>query len=656
MHRPVTGLWVLLFGLFAWLAVAWADTLTVTASRANVRQGPGLTHGVVTTVPRGATFPVLSTQDGWHQILLDDGREAWIAETTVRLDAFGRALERREPASQRRVALVIGNAAYADRPLRNPVNDATDMAAALEQRGFEVTLLRNGRRRQMNDAVRAFGRELRQGGIGLFYFAGHGLQVAGRNYLVPIGADIAEEFEVEDEAVSAGRVLGAMEAAGNGLNLVILDACRNNPYSRGFRGRSAQGLAVPAQSAKGSLIAYATSPNAVAEDGTGRNGLYTKHLLRYMQEPGLGVEEMFKKVRIAVERESGGAQTPWELSSLTGDFSFTLASTTGPGVFDADAQRLAEERQRVAAERRRLEAERQLLAEQRRLAEERQRQEEAARRGEKEPGRRFRDCPDCPELVVVPAGWFMMGSPAGEERRDDDEGPQHRVEIAEPFAVGVHEVTRGEFARFVRATGHAMGNSCWFWDNKAEKWVEGSGRTWRNPGFEQTDRHPVVCVNWEDAQSYVSWLSGETGQSYRLLSESEWEYVARAGTTSPFHTGATISPEQANYDGNYTYGSGRKGVYRGRTAPVGSFAPNAFGLHDVHGNVWEWTQDCWSENYGGAPRDGGAWERGDCSRRVARGGSWFSEPRYLRSADRIRSTTGNRDDDLGFRIVRTLTP
>ena len=234
---------------------------------------------------------------------------------------------------------------------------------------------------------------------------------------------------MEDEAVAAGRVLGAMEAAANGLNLVILDACRNNPYSRRFRGSSLEGLAAPTQTARGSLIAYATSPNSVAEDGTGRNGLYTKHLLRFMREPGLGVEEMFKQVRIAVRRESGGRQTPWESSSLEGDFSFTVAASGAvpePVASDAEAQRLAAERQRVAAERRRLAEERELLAEQRRLAEERrqleEQQREAAaeaerRRRELQPGRRFRDCPECPEMVVVAAGSFMMGSPASEEGR-----------------------------------------------------------------------------------------------------------------------------------------------------------------------------------------------------------------------------------------------
>ena len=584
MQRPVTILWVLLVGLFAWLAVAYADTLTVTVSRANVRQGPGLTHGVVTTVPRGATFPVLSTQGGWHRILLDDGREAWIAATTVRLDASGRALQRVEPAAQRRVALVIGNAAYADSPLRNPVNDATDMAAALRQMGFEVTLLRDARRRQMNDAVRAFGRQLRQGGVGLFYFAGHGLQVAGQNYLVPIGADIEEEFEVSDEAVSAGRILGAMEAAGNGLNLVILDACRNNPYSRGFRGRSARGLAAPAQAARGSLIAYATSPNAVAADGSGRNGLYTKHLLRYMQEPGLGVEEMFKKVRIAVERESGGQQTPWELSSLPGDFSFTVSSTAGSG--DSGD-----------AERRRLEAER------------RRRKREAQERG---LGL---------EMVRVEGGGFTIGCQSWRDGTCyEDEKPAHWVRVRS-FEIGKYEVTQAQWEA-------VMG---------------------RNPSrFLGCAKCPVERVSWHDVQAFLAKLNARTGGGYRLPTESEWEYAARGGQRS----------RNYRYAGGNDMGSvGWHGDNSGdRTHPMGGKRANELGLHDMSGNVWEWVQDCWNENYQGAPADGRAWTSGDCSRRVVRGGSWVKLPRGLRSANRLWNVTGNRSSYLGFRLTRTLTP
>ena len=313
-----------------------------------------------------------------------------------------------------------------------------------------------------------------------------------------------------------------------------------------------------------------------------------------------------------------------------------------------------------AAERRRKEKEETRRAAQAREAQEaRRRQAEAERRererASSEPGRRLRDCDGtwCPEMVVVPSGSYMMGSPESEAEREDDEGPRHRVRIAKPFAVGVYEVTRVEFGRFVRETGHSTSNACWTYEGG--KWEERSGWSWRTPGFNQAESHPVVCVSWEDAQAYVRWLSGETGEAYRLLSESEWEYVARAGTTGPFHFGATLSTAQANYDGNYTYGSGRKGRYRERTEPVGSFPANAYGVHDVHGNVWEWVEDCWHDGYGGAPGDGRAWTVGrDCSRRVLRGGSWDYSPGGVRSAYRFRFPSGFRVNDVGFRVARTF--
>ena len=252
-------------------------------------------------------------------------------------------------------------------------------------------------------------------------------------------------------------------------------------------------------------------------------------------------------------------------------------------------------------------------------------------------GRVFSDCDVCHEMVVVPAGSFMMGSPSWEEGRDDDEGPVHQVNIARPFAAGVREVTFAEWDACVADGG------CYGYSPGDEGWGRG--------------KRPVINVIWEEARGYVRWLSAETGKEYRLLSESEWEYAARAGTTTPFHYGSTISTGQANYNGNYTYGSGAKGEYRGRTVPVGSFPANQFGLHDVHGNVWEWTQDCWNHNYQGAPTDGSAWESGDCSRRVLRGGSWNLDPRDLRSADRDRFATGVRSIGVGgFRVARTLTP
>ena len=265
-------------------------------------------------------------------------------------------------------------------------------------------------------------------------------------------------------------------------------------------------------------------------------------------------------------------------------------------------------------------------------------QERAAawRPGGVPPGTRFRDCDECPELVVVPAGSFDMGSPESEAGRRDHEGPVHQVRIERPFAVGVYEVTFAEWDACV------SGGGCGGYRPSDRGWGRGN--------------RPVVNVSWEDARSYVDWLSEETGEEYRLLSESEWEYVARGGTRTPFHTGETISTGQANYNGNFTYGSGRKGRYRGRTVAVGSFDANGYGLHDVHGNVWEWVEDCWNGSYRRAPADGSAWEFGDCSRRVLRGGSWSLKPGLLRSACRGWLGTGLRLINAGFRVARTFTP
>ena len=256
------------------------------------------------------------------------------------------------------------------------------------------------------------------------------------------------------------------------------------------------------------------------------------------------------------------------------------------------------------------------------------------------PGERFRDCDVCPEMVVIPAGSFLMGSPESEEGRSDDEGPVHRVTIPRAFAVGVYEVTVAEYREFVSAAGHNGGMDCMIVSEGHWKF-EGS---WRNPGFEQTDSAPVVCVSWEDAQAYVLWLSRKTGREYRLLSEAEWEYAARAGTTTRYSFGDEITPSDAYYDRNI-----------GKTQPVGSYRANGFGLHDMHGNVWEWVQDCWNVSYAGAPNNGDAWETGDCSGRVLRGGSWFFYSRDLRSASR-RPSTGIHSSDYGFRVARTLTP
>ena len=243
--------------------------------------------------------------------------------------------------------------------------------------------------------------------------------------------------------------------------------------------------------------------------------------------------------------------------------------------------------------------------------------------GGMQPGSKFRDCPECPEMVVVPAGSFMMGSPPHEQGRGEDEGPVREVRIGAPFAAGVYELTFDEWDACVAdggCGGHRPGDEGW-----------GRGR------------RPAINISWRDAQLYVEWLSGRTGESYRLLSEAEWEYAARAGTATPFHTGSGIATDQANH-----------GSFQGKTVPAGSFEANAFGLHDMHGNVWEWVQDCWNDSYAGAPGDGGARESGDCSSRVLRGGFWGSASVHLRSANRYRFAAAGRDDSKGFRVARSL--
>jgi formylglycine-generating enzyme required for sulfatase activity len=279
-----------------------------------------------------------------------------------------------------------------------------------------------------------------------------------------------------------------------------------------------------------------------------------------------------------------------------------------------------------------------------------------------------RDCDGCPDMVLLPAGAFSMGSPDPEAGRDADEGPQHGVTIARPFSVGRFEVTRGQFAAFVAASGHqAQGGNCWYWNSAESKYRnDDPAKTWRNPGYAQTDTHPVVCVSWSDAKAYANWLSGRTGKTYRLLSEAEWEYAARAGAGSsrPWGDDPNLACRHANirdqaFKRSVPAGEGRQwsGLHgcddnSAYTADVGSYQRNAFGLHDMIGNVWEWTEDCANASYAGAPGDASAWLSGDCAARMVRGGSWYSDVRYARSTNRNQEGIGGRNWNLGFRLAR----
>jgi hypothetical protein len=324
-----------------------------------VRSGPGMTYEIVAKVPPGGSYVAVAQKQDWYKIQLPDGRAGWIhlhdtvqekprSQTTTppallshTAPPAASAMPSKgqppaaapghpvatgpAPPMARRTALVIGNAAYAESPLQNAVKDAVDITALLRRLSFEVTFLQDVPLQEMQEAVHAFNLRLRQGGIGLFYFAGHGIQMDGENYLIPINARIARQRDVREQALPMGRVIGAMEDANNGLNLLILDACRNMPFSRSWR--SSQGGLAPPPTARGMLIAYATAPGGMAADGAGENGVYTKHLLQTMALPGLSIEQVFKQVRHGVVAETEGKQTPWESSSLVGDFAFMPAQT-----------------------------------------------------------------------------------------------------------------------------------------------------------------------------------------------------------------------------------------------------------------------------------------------------------------------------------------
>jgi formylglycine-generating enzyme required for sulfatase activity len=269
----------------------------------------------------------------------------------------------------------------------------------------------------------------------------------------------------------------------------------------------------------------------------------------------------------------------------------------------------------------------------------------------------FKDLDVGPEMVVVPAGKFVMGSPETEPERDEPKGAaaredQFTVTIPYPFAVGRFTVTRGEFASFVRATGYQTPDEVFILKDDNFEPAKGS---WREPGFAQDDNHPVVCINWFDAKAYVAWLTEATGKPYRLLSEAEWEYVCRAGSITPFWWGTAVSPDNANYRASYVYaGGGRAGEWKRRTLPVDSFAPNPWGLFQLHGNVWEQCEDLWNDALLEAPRDGLPSATGDPARRVLRGGSWYNYPWSLRSAHRHGCYTYGRVSAFGFRVARTL--
>jgi len=546
----------------------------------------------------------------------------------------------RPSANQRdpRIALVICNCAYADGRLANPVNDARDMAATLREFGFEVLSGENQNRRQMEDLIREFGRKIRGGGVGMFYFAGHGVQVGGNNYLIPIGAVINGEAEVKYEAVDVGFALAQMEEARNRLNIVVLDACRNNPFERSFRSLSqSRGLA-SIEASVGTLIAYATAPGRTASDGSGRNGLYTKELLTAMRSPGLKLEDVFKRTRAEVRRQSNNQQIPWEASSIEGDFYFlaerqptTVATNTAP--VDPEAAQVTHTIRYA-----RVSGNKPLITMNFTTA-----KVDPNGRVTRIPGQTANGYVEpLPggvklEMVEISGGTFMMGSPADEEGRSEDEGPQHRVTVGD-FYIGRFEVTQGQWKAVMGSLPPKMSDLV---------------------GEFKGDDLPVISVSWGEAKEFIEKLNRLTGGDYRLPSEAEWEYAARAGNTARFAFGDKFSAQIINNSGKVEK-IGSRGV------------ANAFGLLDMHGNVKEWCEDDWHGSFWRSPIDGTAWvDTPRSNSKVLRGGSLGDNVYACRSASREPGDRGisyfndgsviTRDcrtgdcregQSAGFRVVR----
>lgn len=560
--------------------------------------------------------------------------------------------------SEKRVALVIGNAGYTAGRLNNPVVDARAMAQTLRGFGFEVLAHENLTYQGMRRAVADFGERIAGGGVGLFYYSGHGIQVNGKNYLVPVDADLKSERYVSAETVDLDSVLAQMQEAKTRVNIIVLDACRNNPFTQRFRSLT-RGLAFMDAPA-GTYVAYATAPGSVADDGEpGKNGVYTGELLRALREAGLRIEDVFKRVRARVQARTRQRQNPWDASSLTGDFVFNLgkpgaqvAAVLVPRPVAPRIEGEEEVRQEfgtvaisarlpgidvwlgdqkvwttktgsayvlrnVPAGTHRLTARKAGLPEWTREV-----QVAANQRAEVvidiEPLRpeapKAAKADDGAEMVLVPAGEFWMGS---DTEGDADEKPRHRVWL-DGFYIDKYEVTNALYRRFLEATGHHAPR---YWNDA--KWN----------GVSQ----PVVGVNWYNAGAYCKWAGK------RLPTEAEWEKAARGIDGRKYPWGDQWDWSRANSGGT-------------KTVPVGSYPSGAspYGALDMAGNAWEWVIDWYDKDYYGRSPERNPQGPDSGRYKVLRGGSWYNLPVALRATSRSGYHRPNELDlYIGFRCAKS---
>jgi formylglycine-generating enzyme required for sulfatase activity len=590
--------------------------------------------------------------------------------------------------TENRTALIIGNADYVNaRKLVNSANDATDMANTLRDLGFDVISGVNLSLKQMEGKVREFGDKLKaNGGVGLFYYAGHGIQVNNRNYLIPVEADIPREDEVDFKALNLDLVLRKMATANNGLNIVILDACRNNPFARSWsRGEDEGGLA-QVTAPTGTFIAYATSPDKTASDGTGRNGLYTSELLKYIRQPNLKIEDAFKQVTIAVDRNSGGKQVPWTSSSLRGEFYFksqktnavvtnpTTKNETEPNIVAKTTAQQEQEAWNLVKNSSDAEDFRFFLKEFPsgvNAAQAKIRLEELAWQTVKTSSDKSKvqaylnEFPAGANAAAARIKLRQLESAANINTTNTNlnttttatktAGTISKTTLAGGVQMSFAYIPAGEFQMGSNESDdekpvHAVKISQGFQMQTIEvtqaQWKAIMGALPSKCDYGSLsgnflgDNKPIICVSWEDTQEFVRQLNLKNdGYKYHLPTEAEWEYSARAGTTGNY---AGYLDSMAWYDSN----SG------GSIHDVGTKQANGWGLYDMHGNVWEWVQDWYDSGYYAKSPTTDPVGPSSGSYRVSRGGGWSATTVFLRSADRYGNSLSDRFNFLGFRVVR----
>lgn len=510
---------------------------------------------------------------------------------------FAFTISEASAAALHKRALLIANSAYKEGPLKSPSNDARALADRLRSQGFQVEVETDLDKFSMSEAIRVFAESLQSDDAAFFYFSGYGLSSVGETFLLPADAQIAGDKDIWRDGVSVKTILKRLDRNSPAAVVVVIDAARRYPPERRFRTEPA-GLE-PNIGTANTLTIYSASPGQVFDDGGDVNSLFGRELVAEIGRSDLDATEAFNRVRLNVTRRSNGAQVPLVTSTLTRPLQFS----GGASGSDARAQQPADQ----APSRSAMTTPPEPPADTRQLS-------------ELQSGQVFKDCDGCPELVIVPSGSFEMGSSLPHQN------PPHFVSVPRRLAVGRYEVSFDEWDLCVDEDG------C---DNRPQDMGWGRGS------------NPVINVSWADAKRYVTWLTKKTGHVYRLPSEAEWEYAARAGTRSTYWWGSSVGSNRANC-------AGCNSSREVRPAKVGSYAANPFGLYDTAGNVAEWVEDCWNDSYRGAPANGAPWLDGECSLRVLRGGSFDSNPSQVQSSFRFRYDAYVPYSANGFRVVREL--